>query len=397
MLRDGIDACVAGHTIQVITDGPVRLQRLLSMIDGAEQSIRMIFYIYADDDSGRAIRDALTRAATRGVLVDVLLDSFGSARLSDIFFAALRAVGGRVRWFGTRWTPRYLIRNHQKLLITDSRQVMTGGFNIADSYFASGDDADGWHDLAVTIEGPCVTDITAWFDALSGWMDRDRPRFAALRRLVRNGVSGDGPVRWLVGGPTPLPSPLTAEIRNLLARAKHFAMSMAYFSPNAGMLRRIARIVRRGGTAELLLPARSDNGATVGAARLSYHYLLKRGVRISEFERNRLHCKLMVIDDTVLVGSGNLDMRSLFVNMELMLRIEDAAFAARCRALISAQGRHATPITYETHRRREGWLNWLRWTLSWLVVGVIDYSVTRNLNFGQNEDPSRDDGEEDQP
>lgn len=396
LLGSGIGATVAGHAIAIVTDGPTRLERLLAMIDGARNTIRMIFYIYADDSCGRAVREALTRAARRGVSIDMLLDSFGSARLTDAYFTELRAAGGRVRWFGTRWTPRYLIRNHQKLIIVDGTSAMTGGFNIADSYFAPNDDPDGWHDLAVIITGPRVIDLTEWFDSLSHWMDRVRPRFSALRRLVRRGVTGDGAVRWLVGGPTPLPSPLTAEVRRLLGKARHFAMSMAYFSPNAGMLRRITRIVKRGGQVDLVLTARSDNGATVGAARLSYHYLLKRGVNIHEFERNRLHTKLLVIDDVVLVGSANLDMRSLFVNMELMLRVEDAAFAAQCRSLVAEQAQHGNRITYEAHRQREGWLNWLRWSLSWLVVGVIDYSVTRQLNFGLNEDPSVDDDEDDQ-
>ena len=89
-------------------------------------------------------------------------------------------------------------------------------------------------------------------------------------------------------------------------------------------------------------------------------------------------------------------MRSLFVNMELMLRIEDAGFAAQCRALITAQAHHGSLISFDDHRRREGWVNWLRWSLAWLVVGVIDYSVTRRLNFGLDEDPSLDSGEEDQ-
>ncbi|QJQ31187.1 phosphatidylserine/phosphatidylglycerophosphate/cardiolipin synthase family protein [Sphingomonas lacunae] len=396
LLRDGFDTLVDGHPISVIPDGPARLIRLLSMIAAAQSTIRMIFYIFDADDSGKAVRDAMTAAARRGVSIDMLLDSFGSARLSDDFFEDLRSAGGRVRWFGTRWTPRYLIRNHQKLVIIDGSSVMTGGFNIADSYFAPAGDPNGWQDLGLVISGPQVPAITKWFDSLSQWMDRDRPRFAALRRLVRTGVPGEGKLRWLVGGPTPLPSPWTSELRRLLASARLLTMSMAYFSPNAGMLRRLARIVRRGGRAELMLAAHSDNAATVGAARLSYRYLLKRGVRIHEFERNRLHNKLLVIDDVVLIGSANLDMRSLFVNMELMLRVEDSAFADRCRALIEAQTHHGSLITYQAHRRREGWLNWLRWSLAWLIVGVIDYSVTRRLNFGLDEDPSLDSGEEDQ-
>ena len=161
---------------------------------------------------------------------------------------------------------------------------------------------------------------------------------------------------------------------------------MAYFAPNAGVLRRIAGIAQRGGAARLLLPAYSDNGATVGAARLLYGFLLKRGVVISEYLPQRLHSKLIVLDDIVLIGSANLDMRSLYVNMELVLRIRDAAFAGKCLALIARQEAHAEVITPALHRQRAGLLNRIRWFASWLVVSAIDYSVTRRLNFGLNDE-----------
>ncbi len=177
-------------------------------------------------------------------------------------------------------------------------------------------------------------------------------------------------------------SPWARALRGDMLRAGNMALAMAYFAPNAGMLRRIAMIARRGGEVRMLLPARSDNGATVGASRLLYGFLMKRGVAIAEYEAQRLHAKLIVIDDIVLIGSANLDMRSLYVNMELMLRVQDAGFARQCRDWITAQEVHSTEITPQLHRRRAGPLNRLRWFASWLVVTVIDYSVTRRLNFG---------------
>src|SRR3546814_11263716 len=99
-------------------------------------------------------------------------------------------------------------------------------------------------------------------------------------------------------------------------------MVEAYFSPGRGMLKRIARAARRKGS-RLVLPSRSDNGATVAAARLLYGPLLKRGVEIWEYQPCKLHMKLIVVDDAVYVGSANFDMRSLFLNLEIMLRVED--------------------------------------------------------------------------
>uniref|UniRef100_UPI00338E79BF phospholipase D-like domain-containing protein n=1 Tax=Sphingomonas sp. TaxID=28214 RepID=UPI00338E79BF len=82
------------------------------------------------------------------------------------------------------------------------------------------------------------------------------------------------------------------------------------------------------------------------------------------------------------IGSANFDMRSLFLNLELMLRIDDPAFAARMRAFFETELADCERITPELHKANAGFLNRLKWALSYLVVGVADYTVTRRLNFG---------------
>jgi cardiolipin synthase A/B len=381
-------ADVAGNRITVLPGGPERLAELLALVAGAEKRIGLLFYIYADDSSGTALRDALTEAARRGVRVTMLLDSFGSAGTADSFFAPLREAGGTVRWFGTRWGRRYLIRNHQKLVVVDGRVAMAGGFNIADAYFSDGV-RDGWRDIGFTIAGPAVAGAERWMRSLSRWMALPRPSWRRLRRLVARWRGGAGAVSWQVGGPTTRLSPWARCLRRDLLTASRFDTSMAYFAPSAGVTGKIAAIARRGGTARLVLPARTDNPATVGAARLIYGFLLKRGVAIHEYEPERLHTKLIVIDDVVMIGSANLDMRSLYVNMELMLRVEDAGFAAAARAHIDTQAALSTRVDETLHRRRAGVLTRARWLLSWAVVSVLDYGVTRRLNFGLRDEQDR--------
>ncbi len=374
------EATVAGNQLRFLPSGPDRLAALLAMIDGAATSLRILFYIFAADRAATRVRDAIVAAAARGIKVDMLIDGFGSSQTPDAFFAPIRAAGGRVQIFGTRLTPQYLIRNHQKLVIADGRCVLFGGFNVADGYFAPADDPRGWRDLGVQLSGPMVAPAIDWFDGLMRWMDRPRPRFRDLRALVRRGETALGPLQWVVGGPTAQLSPWARCLRRDLSGARRLWGSVAYFAPNAAMLRRIGRIARRGGEVRLVLPARSDNGATVGAARLLYGFLLKRGAMVSEFAPAMLHCKLLVIDDAVLVGSANLDMRSLYINMELMLRVEDRALADHCRTLIAAQEGESTRITPALHAARATPFSRLRWALSWLLVSVIDYSITRRFN-----------------
>ena len=95
--------------------------------------------------------------------------------------------------------------------------------------------------------------------------------------------------------------------------------------------------------------------------------------------------KLIVIDDVVYIGTANFDMRSLFVNVEVMLRVADAGFAQQMRGFIAAQQADCDDITVAEHKARAGWLTRLRWTLAWFVVGAADYTVSRRLNFGLGE------------
>lgn len=375
-----LTAAVAGHQLEVIVSGSERFKRMLAMIGSAKQSIDLIFYIFAADATGRAVLAALIAAAERGVAVRCVIDSFGSSETPDSFFNALCASGGTVTFFSRRWRSSYLIRNHQKLLIVDGATAMTGGFNIADAYMTD-HGADHWLDLAVMVTGPSVAKMTRWFGAMDDYARLHDGKLLRLRRLIREWRVEQGPVEWLVGGPTQRLSPWARRVRTDLQSARQIDMVMAYFSPGQGMLRRIRRVAPRG-RARLILAAKSDNAATIGASRLLYGYLLRKGVTIAEYQPSRLHMKLIIVDDIVYLGSPNFDMRSLFLNVELSLRIADAGFARQMRDLVDVLQGDCEPITKELHKQRAGWLTRIRWTLAWFVVGAVDYTVARRLNFG---------------
>ena len=130
------------------------------------------------------------------------------------------------------------------------------------------------------------------------------------------------------------------------------------------------------------MAGKSDNGATIGATRSLYSLLLKAGVEIAEFDACKLHTKLIVIDNVTYIGSANFDMRSLYLNLEIMLRIEDKALADKMRehvALLAASGARITPVS---HRQKATLFNRIRWNLAWFLVAVVDYTVSRRLNLG---------------
>ena len=380
---DTLTADVAGHRLEVIVDGDQRLERILAILDGAIRSIDIIMYIFKHDAAGTRVLDAMTAASRRGVRVRAVIDSFGSSDISDAIFTPLREAGGSVTFFSRRWRSSYLIRNHQKMLLIDDRVAVTGGFNIAAPYLNSQTETC-WFDLGIVVRGPSVARMVAWFKEIHDYTLHNDGKLLMLRRLIREWPVETGPVTWLVGGPTQRLSPWAQAVRTDLVGARQLDMAMAYFSPGQGMLRRLGRVARHG-RARFIMASKSDNAATIGASRLLYGYLLRKGAQVWEYRPCKLHMKLIVIDDVVYIGTANFDMRSLFVNVEVMLRIADAGFAQRMRGFITAQRVDCDDITAAEHKARAGWLTRLRWTLAWFVVAAADYTVSRRLNFGLNE------------
>lgn len=376
---DPFALAVAGQSLRFYPAGEDRRAAMLEMVRGARVSLKLVFYIFAEDAISTRLRDELAAAAGRGVRVMLIIDRFGSSASAG-FLAPLTRAGGTVRYSGARWTQRYLIRNHQKMIIADDAAALFGGFNIQDDYFAPPAE-NGWTDLAIRIEGSAVAGLVDLFARLERWTEPGARPFREIRRTARRWEWADGEVRWLIGGPARGLSSWARCVSHDLARARRLDMFMAYFSPPQSLLRRIGAIARRG-EARLLMAGKSDNNVTLGATRSLYSYLLRKGARIWEFSPCKLHTKLIVLDDTVYLGSANFDMRSLYLNLEVVLRVRDAGFAERMRAYISHHIAAAEAITPALHARRAGAWNRFRWNLAWLLVSVVDYTVTRRLNLG---------------
>ena len=370
---------IDGNRLSLLVEGGEQLDALLALIEAAERKLRLLYYIFSDDVVATRVRDALVAACGRGVAVSLMVDGFGSEDTDEGFFGPLRDAGGSVCRFLPRFGRRYLLRNHQKLAVADDDRALIGGFNIDASYFTLTGE-NGWRDLGLLVEGPAAAHLTGYFDALMRWARDPHATIRRLTRLLGRWSQRQGRLRWLFGGPTKRPNPWALALRRDLARGGRLDVIAAYFAPNPGMLRRIGRLARRG-TLRLVTASRSDNTMTVAASRHCYRRLLRRGARIWEYRPAKLHTKLFVIDDLAYLGSANFDMRSLYLNCELMLRVDDAAFAARLRSYVDGETRDGREASLETIRDRAGWLTRLKWRVAYFIVAVTDYTVTRRLNF----------------
>lgn len=380
---------VGEHRLRLVHSSQDRMDALTRLIDGATRSLHLFYYMFEDDVVGQDMLDKLVAACRRGVAVELLIDSFGSNGTPRSFFDPLIGAGGKFGIFSPQFSTGYLVRNHQKMAIADQSRALLGGFNITEDYFdqhaASGGGQKqeaSWEDIGVVIEGPEIGALVQWFKRLSDWVDQNNGNILALQKMVRTWDSGDGKFRWLLGGPSNRLSRWASSIKKDLESGSRLDLVAAYFSPGQGLLRRIARLSKKGGDSHLVLAGKTDNGATIGASRLLYGYLLKRRAKIFEYQPKRLHTKMVIVDDAVYIGSANFDIRSLFINVEMMVRIEDRAFAAHARNLVTQMCEVSQLITPELHKSRKSLLNRIRWALSYFFVNTLDYTVTRRFNFG---------------
>jgi cardiolipin synthase A/B len=371
------------HHLSVIVEGQARFDALRTAIDQAQRRIRLFYYIFVGDAHGGMIRDALIAAAKRGVHVTVLIDGFGSQDLPADFFAELARYNAEIISFIPRFGRRYLLRNHQKMMIIDDDYALIGGANIATDYFSDVQRGGQWHDLMLTIRGGAVLRLGAYHDDLSKWMRGDKRTIRRLQAILRLYSDADGPLRWLMGGPFQRLSPFTRTLRADMQLAYSLDMIQAYFAPDFSFLRLLNRIARTG-RLRIVTAAQSDNSTTIGAARHCYPGLLRRGGNVYEYTLAKLHMKLIVVDEVVYIGSANCDTRSLFINVELMLRIEDSPFANTMRRLCAEHHNHSQPVDKHWLKRSSGPFRRLRWFIAYFLVTTVDYTITRRINIGPN-------------
>ena len=377
-----ISAIAAGHKLSVSITGANRLAAILKLIEDSKQSLRLFFYIFGHDETSIRVRDALIDAINRGVTVCLLVDGFGTAERDDSVYAPLIEAGVGFARFHSSWGRRYLLRNHQKIIVADEKRALVGGSNIVGHYFSDDPQGASWHDLCLTIEGDAAVKLARYFDDLQSWMMGKRRSLKRLLQIFQQHSDKAGPFRILHGGPFRRLSPLTRSIKLDLHGTRRLDMIQAYFAPNRGMLERLTRVAgRKGGHARLITAARSDNETTIAAARHCYGRLLRGGVQIYEYAPQMLHMKLIVADEITYIGSANFDMRSLYINAEVMVRIVDRDFANQMVAFIDHHVPACNAITLESHTASSSWLQRLGRRLAYYLVSTVDFTVTRGISL----------------
>jgi cardiolipin synthase len=337
---------------------------MLAAMDAAQKSIQLETYTFSDGQLGRRFLEALLAAVRRGVRVRVLVDAAGSWFLPDHFFHPLIAAGAEVCRFNPLHLWRFGVRDHRKLLVCDESVIFIGGFNVADEYDGDGV-THGWCDLGVRIENPTLAgELADSFEELFALSDFHRKPLLRLRVFKRKRISPNRTAGELLSiRPGHGASSFQTALYHDLSKARDVRIISAYFLPTWRLRRDLMRVARRGGRVQLMLAGKSDVPVSQLAARSLYHRLLKAGVEIYEYQPQILHAKLVLADGVIYAGSSNLDIRSLNLNYELMLRFADKTAAAEAQEIFERALKHSRRI--EFHQWRKTQTFWQRWKNHW--------------------------------
>ena len=361
-----------GTRLQLFKDGEA-LHAAYDAIRSARQSICLEVYIFAGDATGRAFADLLCAKARQGVRVYVIYDSFGSIDSDRRMFESMRSSGVRLQEFhpllpwDCRFSWRPVNRDHRKLLVVDGAVAGIGGLNIgaeyAGSWVVSGGAGvcEAWRDNAVGIVGPAARLFLQAF--ARSW--RYVTHGGRIGRAAFSANFPDGELGVLASVAT-IDSPLRPTLCSLMRSARHsLYLTMAYFAPEETLVEELCRAARRGARVRLMLPGHCDVPLVRIAARSFYERLLSCGIEIYERQGVVLHCKTMVVDGaTSVIGSTNLDYRSIEYNCEISAVIRSEAFGKQMQDLFENDVCFAWKIELGEWRRRPRWDRFVQWAVS---------------------------------
>jgi cardiolipin synthase A/B len=325
-------AMTGGNAIEVLKNGVEIFPAMLAAIRGAKKTINVEFYIYWDGEIGRTFAEALAERARAGVNVSVVLDAVGSASMSHDLTDFLQRNGVWVEWYHPiRWytLSRANHRTHRKLLIVDGEIGFTGGVGIADNWLGDADAEDHWRETMVRVEGPAVAQMQ--FAFLDNWVKSRGEILTGLDYFPQISPRGDCLTQVVKSSPSEGSSTVKLMYTvSIVSARKSIYISSAYFVPDRDTIRALEAAVRRGVDVRVIVPGELiDVPLARQASRLHYAQLLRRGIRIFEYQPTMMHAKTMVVDGVwTTIGSSNFDARSFRLNDEVNVNIYDDDVAA---------------------------------------------------------------------
>jgi len=300
----------------------------------ARFEIRMVFYIWHPGGLADAVASALIQAAKRGVKVRLLLDSAGSHRFFNSGWAKAMERSGIELVEALTVKPwriflsRVDLRQHRKIVVIDDEVAYTGSMNMVDpQYFKTNSGVGHWVDIMVRVTGLTVNILSA----IHCWdweIETGQRSFPTLPECSIDDPVSLHPVQVVPSGPA-MPDQLIIQalIIAIHQANKSIRITTPYFVPSRDLLSTLKMTAQRGIKIDIIIPHKNDSTMVKWASRSFYGELLEVGINIYEFYGGLLHTKSVVIDERFcLIGTVNMDMRSLWLNFEVTLAVDDEVF-----------------------------------------------------------------------
>ena len=321
-----------GIALEADYDGAIRT--LAADVDEARDHVHILMYIFADDEVGTRVIDALARASARGVACRVLIDAVGSRPWARRVLGRLHAAGVAAEmalpvapW--RRGSARADLRNHRKIAVIDGEIGHVGSQNLIRAEAARGVVNE---ELVARVTGPVVVELQTVF-AVDWFLETDEvlsgPRY--FRHIPGPGTTT---AQVMPSGPDYGEEGLgQLTVALVHAARERVVITTPYFIPDAALLLALRTAGSRGVMVQLIVPQVSDNRLVRLAQQSYYEALLEAGVEVHLYRKRFLHSKhLSVDDDVVLIGSSNIDVRSFVLNAEVTLIAYDREVALRLRS-----------------------------------------------------------------
>jgi len=345
-----------GNRVTVLKNGVQIFPAMLSAIRSAKRTINLEFYIYWDGAIGRQFAEALAERARAGVHVKVILDAVGSAAMSQSLIDFMARNGIDLEWYHPiRWytLSRANHRTHRKLLIVDGEIGFSGGVGIADTWLGDADSKDPWRETVARVEGPVVTQMQ--FAFMDNWVKSRGELLTGLDYFPELPRRGGHLTQVIKSSPSEGSS--TAKllyIISIVSATRSIYINSAYFVPDRDTTRALEGAVRRGVDVRVIVPGEyADVPIARQASRLQYEFLLRRGIRIFEYQPTMIHAKTMVVDGMwTSIGSSNFDDRSFRLNDEVNVNVYDEGIAAQMQQIFFDDIAQSVEITPRKWLRR---------------------------------------------
>ncbi len=338
-----------GNHVQTLLNGKEIFPAMLEDIRGARKSITFETYIFSDGEIARKFTRALCERARSGVKVHLVLDSMGAMKMSDASRQRMLSAGVDLRLYNPLQLlnlPKYNVRDHRKIMVVDGKIGYSGGCGIDDAWMGNAHTPEHWRENHYRLTGPVVSQLQRGFN--DNWVKCGGKLLTGPAYFPQLGKVGNMKAQAYNASPQANLYTIPHMLRQAMASArKSIVIKNSYFYLDRPMLKAIREARKRGVHVELVLAwEHTDAWPVRHLSVYQYHRLLRAGVHIYEYRPTMIHCKVMVVDGLLtIIGSSNMDPRSLYINDEANVNILSKAFADEQLRIIENDKKHSKRVT----------------------------------------------------